>query len=162
MHNPADTSSLIANLDSLSTQLSQLYKLLQQEETALAENDFARIETLAADKTALTQQVETTEQARRTICQRLDIRADIEGIQAFVKQIDASAKTNIIKLWQRITVLGQHCANQNQLNGILVAHQQRRTREALNILRGHFDVGNRYSNKGAQESEQPQQSLGKV
>lgn len=162
MHDTANIQALTANLDTLSTQLHQLYKLMQQEETALAENNYAEIEKLAAEKTVLTQHVETTEQDRRVICRALNISANIEGVQALVKHIDAKTRTNIIKLWQRITMLGQHCANQNQVNGILVAHQQRRTREALNILRGHFDVGNSYSNKGAQESEQLQHSLGKV
>ena len=162
MRAPADTQALIDNLTALCGQLGELYKLLQQEETALAENSYQDIEQLAAQKTTLTQQVEASEKIRQQICSRLNISANIDGIQAYIKHIDASAKTTIIKLWQRITILGQHCAIQNQLNGILVAHQQRRAREALNILRGHFDIGNRYSNKGAQESEQPRHSLGKV
>ena len=162
MHDPADTQALITSLSSLCTQLGQLYKLLQQEETALAENNYSEIERLAAEKTALTQQVEHVDHLRQTICKKLNISPNIDGIQSYLKHIDASSRTNIIKLWQRITILGQHCASQNQVNGILVVHQQRRTREALNILRGHFDIGNRYSNKGAQDSEQPRHSLGKV
>jgi len=162
MRDPADTQALIVNLTSLCEQLGELYKLLQLEETALAENSYQDIEQLAAKKTALTQQVEASECIRQTICDRLNIRANIDGIQAYIKDIDATAKIKIIKLWQRITILGQHCSSQNQLNGILVAHQQRRAREALNILRGHFEIGNRYSKKGAQESEQPRHTLGKV
>lgn len=162
MRDPADTQALIVNLTSLCEQLGELYKLLQSEETALAENSYQDIEQLAAQKTALTQQVEASERVRQTICNRLNIRANIDGIQAYIKDIDATAKIKIIKLWQRITILGQHCSSQNQLNGILVAHQQRRAREALNILRGHFEIGNRYSKKGAQETEQPRHTLGKV
>ena len=162
MHDPATTQAIIENLTTLCGQLGKLYKLLQQEETALAENNYQDIESLAAQKMALTQQVEASENTRQTLCGQLNISANIDGIQAYIKHIDATAKTNIIKLWQRITILGQHCSSQNQLNGILVAHQQRRAREALNILRGHFEIGNRYSNKGAQESEQPRHSLGKV
>lgn len=162
MRDPADTQALIVNLTSLCEQLGELYKLLQLEETALAENSYQDIEQLAAKKTALTQQVEASECIRQTICDRLNIRANIDGIQAYIKDIDATAKIKIIKLWQRITILGQHCSSQNQLNGILVAHQQRRAREALNILRGHFEIGNRYSKKGVQESEQPRHTLGKV
>ena len=162
MRDVADTHALIENLTSLCEQLGELYKLLQSEESALADNNYQEIEHHAARKTTLTQQVEASEQVRQTLCNKLNISANIDGIQAYIKNIDATSKVTIIKLWQRITILGQHCASQNQINGILVAHQQRHAREALNILRGHFEHDNRYSKKGAQETEQPRHTLGKV
>lgn len=156
------TQALTDNLGKLCEQLGQLYKILLLEESALAKNNYTDIEHLAAQKIQLTQQVEQTEQQRRIICQQLNINANIEGLRALVKQTNSNDKANLIKLWQRVTTLGQHCSTQNQVNGILVNHQQRHAREALNILRGHFGITNMYSNRGAQESEQPRHSLGKV
>lgn len=162
MADSVHTQSLIATLENLCGQLSQLYKILQLEETALAKNIYTEIEKLATQKTEFTHLVEQTEQQRRHNCALLNISTDSDGLRALVRQVDSATKTQIIKLWQRVMTLGQHCSTQNQLNGILVSHQQRHAREALNILRGHFGITSMYSNRGAQEAEQPRHSLGKV
>ena len=68
----------------------------------------------------------------------------------------------IAKYWKRITYLGQKCTTQNQINGIMVAHQQRFTQDALSVLRGMVSGQDEYSEKGMQENKFNNNIIGKV
>lgn len=110
----------------------------------------------------MTEQVEQSEQARHKLCQQLQISPDFEGIRRYVTTLAQRQRQAIVQRWESIIVRGQRCASQNQLNGILVANQQRRTREALAILRGNGTSSESYSHSGAHQQEQMVHSLGKV
>ncbi len=162
MHNPELVNTLITNLAELNQHLSELYQLLLSEETALVEKQQDDIEILAAKKIALTRLIEQTDKARLAVCEQLGIKPDRQSIQIFTKRLDKDSRMTIAKHWQKITTLGQHCSSQNQINGILVAHHQRYTRQALEILRGSMTNHDIYSEKGATATGTDSKILGRV
>jgi flagellar biosynthesis/type III secretory pathway chaperone len=155
-------NSFIENLSELDDHLDKLSKLLLAEETALAEQNLSGIETIATEKNQLTAQVEHAEQLRQSLCAKLQIAPDKQGIQQWLKTKSIRIQQQVSALWKRITYLGQKCSTQNQINGILVAHQQRHTQDALSILRGAVTGQESYSETGAQENKQNQQIIAKA
>lgn len=162
MSQNTSSPSLIDVLHRLSRQLTALYTLLLQEQTALSETDYLSIERLAGEKNALTRQVESTETQRLKVCTDLGIHADFDSIVHWLTRRHPDQVNSVRTLWESITQTGQRCATQNQINGLLVAHHQRQTREVLSILSGNLEHDAQYSNGGTHISSRHQHSLGKV
>ncbi|MGD8925567.1 MAG: flagellar protein FlgN [Thioalkalispiraceae bacterium] len=156
------TDEFIENLQGLNTCLDKLSRLLIKEENALADQKIAEIENIAVEKDQLTAEVEQAEQIRQAHCAQLQISPDKKGILLWLGDKPVSTKKQIAELWKRITYLGQKCNNQNQINGILVAHLQRHTQDALSILRGAVTGQESYSEKGAPENKQQQNIIAKA
>ncbi|MGD8784110.1 MAG: flagellar protein FlgN [Thioalkalispiraceae bacterium] len=154
--------AFIDNLSGLDSALDQLNKLLIKEESALAEQKLEAIEVIAKEKHQLTAQVEQAEQLRQTHCTQLQMTPDKKGLQQWLVNQPANLRQQIAELWKRISYLGQKCNTQNQINGILVAHLQRHTQDALSILRGAVTGQDSYSQKGAPENKQQQKIIAKA
>ena len=153
---------LVASLTELDTFLTELCQLLLQEQTALSEKQLESIESLAEQKTNLTRQIEHVEKNRINICAGLYIQPDKKSLGKWLKTQPKNVQQQIAKRWKRITYLGQKCTTQNQINGIMVAHQQRFTQDALSILRGTDGGQDEYSEKGLQKNKFSQNIIGKV
>ena len=145
-----DFTQILSELDG---KLGSLSKLLLEEQVALSQQASEDVENIAQQKIQLTQQIELAEQKRLTLCEQLQIEPDKKALQHWLKDKPAPLKKTIAKLWQRIAYLGQKCATQNQLNGILVNHQERHAREALAVLRGAVAGQEQYSEKGAHDNK---------
>jgi len=141
-------NNLVTSLAELDHNLTQLSETLRQEQKALAGKNFDEIEKLADEKTHLTQRIEQSEQTRLSVCADLNIKPDKASLGKWLRTQPKTAQQHVAKLWKRITFLGEQCATQNQINGILVAHQQRHTQDALAILRGVVAEQDEYSEKG--------------
>jgi flagella synthesis protein FlgN len=156
-------TELFTQLSELSNKLGVLAQTLQQEQNALSQNEFSAIEKLAQDKESLSTEIEQLERRRIALCKQLNIKSDFSSIQTYLSGISAALVTRLEKLWDSIVTLGNECASQNQVNGILVAHQQRHTQQALTILRGITGSSEVYSATGSQQQVIDQQhSLGRV
>lgn len=162
MEQQALVNSFIENLSKLNGHLGKLSKLLLQEETALTEQNLAATEEIAAEKDQLTTQVEQAEKLRQSLCVQLQIKPDKQGMQHWLKTRPVEMQQQVTSLWQQITHLGQKCSSQNQINGILVAHLQRHTRDALAILRGAVTEQDSYSQTGIHENKQNQKIIAKA
>ena len=156
------SNAFIDNLSRLNEHLDKLSKLLLLEETALAEQNIEKIDVLAAEKNQLTTQVEQAEQLRQSQCIQLQISPDKKGIQQWLKTKPVVIQRQISTLWKNVTYLGQKCSTQNQINGILVAHLQRHTQDALSILRGAVAGQDSYSETGSHENKQDQHIIAKA
>lgn len=154
--------AFIENLSELKNHLDKLCKLLLQEETALADQNHAAIENIASEKNQLTAQVEQAERLRQSQCGLLKITPDKQGIQLWLKSRPVALQKQVSTLWQQITYLGQKCSTQNQINGILVAHLQRHTQDALSILRGAITGQESYSQTGVHENKQNKHIIAKA
>ncbi len=155
-------NQLINSLTELDSYLTELSKILLQEQTALSDKQIDDIEKLAELKTGLTQQIESAECNRVNICADLNILPDKKSLGKWLKKQPKIIQQQIAKTWKRITYLGQKCTTQNQINGIMVAHQQRFTQDALSILRGTVSDQDEYSKKGMQENKFSHNIIGKV
>jgi len=162
MNQQESINSLVDILSTLDTSLSELYKILLQEQNALSEKQLDNLEKITQQKTALTQKIEVAEQHRVGICTELNIQPDKKSLGIWLQTQPKLIKQQIAKRWKRITYLGQKCTTQNQINGIMVAHQQRFTRDALSVLRGTVSGQDEYSEKGMQENQFGQNIIGKV
>ena len=163
MNTQQTITQLFAQLSGLAHKLEQLAATLQQEQAALAQNAFTAIEKLAQDKETLSGEIEQLERQRFAVCKQLNIDIDFASIQAYLDGISAVLVERLEQQWNTIITLGSQCASQNQLNGILVAHQQRHTQQALAILRGISGNSEVYSASGSQQQVIDQQhSLGRV
>lgn len=162
MTNPTSAISLLQTLETLSNGLSQLSVILKDEQIALTRTACNDMDRLVLEKERLASFVEKTEQQRQAICGELNISPDLNGLNTIRRSLPAKISAQVASLWDKITELGHECASQNMLNGVLLSHQQRRTRNALSVLRGAVESGNVYSQKGATELQEYQNSLGHV
>lgn len=153
---------LVNSLTTLDTCLSELHTILLQEQAALTDKQLDNLVTLAQQKTGLTQKIEAAEQNRMAICANLNIQPDKKSLGQWLKTQPKTIQQQIAKRWKRITYIGQKCTTQNQINGIMVAHQQRFTQDALSVLRGTDGGQDEYSNKGMQENKFGHNIIAKV
>ncbi len=162
MEQQALINSFIENLSELNGYLGKLSTLLVQEESALTEQNLAATEEIAAEKNQLTAHVEQAEKLRQSLCVQLQITPDKRGMQHWLKTQSVEIQQQVTSLWQQITRLGQKCNSQNQINGILVAHLQRHTQDALAVLRGAVTGQDSYSQTGSPENKQNQKIIAKA
>lgn len=155
-------SELQKILNTLQQGLNQLLSLLQQEQSALLNIACNDIEKYAHEKEKISNHIEKTEQERQSLCKALQITPDKAGIEQLISKLPLSLAKTLSLSWEQITQLGSACAEQNQLNGILLSHQHHHTQEALAVLRGALDNNDIYSNKGAHETPGYLTSLGRV
>lgn len=153
---------LLTLLSDLANKLGQLSAILLQEQTALTQKEYDALEGYARNKEALSAQIEQLEQQRHALCQQLQIANDFTSIQSFLAGVSTKVATRFEQQWNTIISLGTQCTTQNQLNGILVAHQQRRTQQALALLRGVTGNNEVYSARGSQQVHDHQLTLGRV
>ena len=153
---------LFTQLSELSHTLGKLYGVLQQEQSALTQNDFALLETLAHDKESLSGEIEQLEQQRHALCSQLTLNSDYASIKTYLTGVSTRLLARFEKHWDTIITLGNQCTSQDQVNGILVAHQHRHAQQALAILRGVTGNSEVYSATGSQQALDYQHSLGRV
>ncbi|MBI1422971.1 MAG: hypothetical protein GC149_05850 [Gammaproteobacteria bacterium] len=163
MNTQQAVQQLFNQLDALTQQLGQLETLLQQEETALTQNNFDTLERLARDKETLSAQIEQVEKQRQQLCKQLNIPCDFAGIKTYLNGVSGKLLGRFEQQWDKVSTLGSECASQNQVNGILLAHRQRHTQQALAILRGATGGDELYSASGSQQQVMDtQHTLGRV
>ena len=153
---------LFAQLSELSHKLGELAAILLQEQSALTQNEFASIEALAKEKESLSVQIEQLEKQRHALGAQLKINSDFASIREYIAAVSTRLLARFEQQWDKIITLGNQCASQNQLNGILVAHQQRHTQQVLAILRGETGSNEVYSATGSHQALDQQHSLGHV
>ena len=159
----SDTITQIQHvLAELHTQLTQLQELLKQEHSALNDNDTEQISQLALNKQKLTADINNNETRRCSLFASLNLEPDSLGMAQLVKQLARPQVRDLAKLWQGILQVGQDCQTQNQINGIVLAHQQRRAMHLLQLLRGQTGQTTLYSARGSKESEIAQLSLARI
>ena len=153
---------LLSLLNDMADKLGQLALILQEEQTALVQKEFTALETHARNKETLSAEIEQLEKQRQAICQTLQIDKDFTSIKSFLSRLSNKVAAKFEQQWNTITSLSNQCASQNQVNGILVAHQQRRAQQALALLRGITGHNELYSAKGSQQTHDRQVTLGRV
>ncbi|MBI3560106.1 MAG: flagellar protein FlgN [Gammaproteobacteria bacterium] len=149
-------------LSELTLHLSQMLELLHIERQALATTDGDAITAVAVRKEATTQAIERCEQQRRELLDKHQLGSDSQSMARLARQLPAHTVRELALAWQTIRQQGQDCKQQNQINGIVLAHQQRRTQTALRILRGQIADNEVYSAHGDKYSELNQRTLARI
>ena len=149
-------------LSELTQQLSRLQDLLQQENHALAKGELDRVSELAQLKELATVTIERCEQQRRNLLDNHQLGYDAQSMAQLSRHLPRELVRELAGVWQRIAEQGQQCKEQNQINGIVLAHQQRRTLTTLRILRGQASQVEIYSARGNTLTELDQHSLARI
>lgn len=83
MNTQHSVEQLFTQLTELDQLLGKLLDVLQQEQVALSQNDFAALEALAHDKEMISTQIEQIEKRRHTLCNQLNIECNFTGIKTY-------------------------------------------------------------------------------
>ncbi len=156
----------IANLPLLlrdiAEHLTQLSQILENEYTSLSDNDLERIIQAANDKNRLFELIEDLEKERHTVLLAAGLDFDSSGIMAYLQRSPSQANNETASLWQQIETLTRQCRKQNQINGIILEKNRRRTEKALAILKGQSPQMGTYNASGETCHSQSRHSLAKA
>ncbi len=161
------TSTPIFNHSNIQTLLAEdvaacqaLLKLLQSEREALKLRDHQALETIIQNKVTHLQRLETSANTRSQWAQQLNADGKTQEEQWQNLIGEQAPKTAL--LWQDLKGLLDQCKHENEVNGKILARNQKTFTRLMNILRGQTASTNLYNNKGSNNSHLPGQSIGKA
>lgn len=127
-----------------------LLQLLQEERQALAERDLAALDTIIEKKTAALIDLETSAKVRaswvKTFVDNHNLQVhDAKSIWDALIEETAPA---MLQTWQKLKELQQKCKQENEVNGKIIARNQKTFARLLEIMRGQTAAPNLYSSSG--------------
>lgn len=149
-------------LQDISGHLIQLAATLESEHAALIDNDLDIIIQAASDKNRLFELLEDLEKERHALLLAAGLDFDSNGIMAYLQRSTFRTKNQTAATWQQIETLTHQCRKQNQINGIMLEKNRRRTEKALAILKGQTPQAATYTANGETCQNQPRHSLAKA
>ncbi|HEB55628.1 MAG TPA: flagellar protein FlgN [Gammaproteobacteria bacterium] len=149
-------------LQDISEHLGQLATTLEKEHAALFENDLDAIIQTASDKNRLFEFLEDLEKERHALLLAAGLDFDSNGIMAYLQRGTSQTRNETAAIWQQIENLTRQCRKQNQINGIILEKNRRRTEKALAILKGQTPQVATYTANGETCHSQPRHSLAKA
>jgi len=149
-------------LQDIAGHLTQLVQTLEKEYTALTSNDLDNIVQTTNDKNRLFEFLEDLEKERHALLLAAGLDFDTNGIMAYLKRDTSQTKNKTAIIWQQIEDLTRQCRKQNQLNGIILEKNRRRTEKALAILKGQSPQVGTYTASGETCNNQFRHSLAKA
>ncbi|MCW8906400.1 MAG: flagellar protein FlgN [Sedimenticola sp.] len=132
----ADQQQQLSQLVSAEYACAQsLLELLQKEQQILKSADADALESISQEKQQLVIRMHRQARQREQLVDRLQAGGDINEL---LKTLSGSEPA---RLWQQLGEIAARLQQQNEINGGMVALNQRHTRQALDILCGRS--GNR-------------------
>lgn len=157
---PIPELSLI--LRDITKQLTQLAHTLESEHAALVDNDLDAIIQAANDKNHLFELLEDLEKERHALLLAAGLDFDSNGIMAYLQRGTSQIRNETAAIWQQVGTLTHECRRQNQVNGIILEKNRRRTEKALAILKGQTPQVATYTANGETCQNQARHSLAKA
>ncbi|VAW97415.1 hypothetical protein MNBD_GAMMA23-920 [hydrothermal vent metagenome] len=142
------TRNITPLLEDIANYLEQLFHALENEYTALSNNDLQAIESIAQEKTILMEQLEDLNKERHTLLEAAGLNLSENGIDDFLNSSTLADNPVLKTLWGNISSLSKQCEKQNNINGIIIENNKRHTENALSILQGKQQTTELYSSKG--------------
>lgn len=149
-------------LRDIAEHLLQLSQTLENENAALIDNDLDRIVQATNDKNRLFEILEDLEKERHELLLAAGLDLDSSGIMAYLQREPSRANNKTTAIWQQIETLTRQCRKQNQVNGIILEKNRRRTEKALAILKGQRSQVGTYTASGETCHSQSRHSLAKA
>jgi len=147
MNSPTQ-SSLYPVLKDIRAYLKQLLALLNEEHSALENSNIEKLAEFATTKQLLVENLEDLETERKNILSQAGLDLTKTGVADFLSRDNTTSKNETNALWDDIAELSRTCEEQNNLNGIIIEGQRRRTEIALQILQGKSTESELYSKHG--------------
>ncbi len=123
-------------------QTRELLELLNLESDALSEASPASLEKLLENKQLLIRQLETTGSKREEMLASMRNHPAAETCDPLNDQPQLAA------LWQELLTIAQQCQDKNRQNGCVIELGQKKSQQALDILRGVKSRVDVYNNDG--------------
>ncbi len=118
----------------------KLLSFLEQENTALRNNDLDGFLDLAQRKKAEIAVLEGIEQRRAALLHSIGLAGDERGMADFLIRHD-NEHTDMRGHWQKFLGLLKACQRLNDTNGRMIHARQQQLQQALEILRGQLGSG---------------------
>ncbi len=144
----AITTKITPLLEETASYLEQLFQALLNENKALADDNIQAVQEIAQEKVLLMEQLEDLNKERRSLLETAGLDLSATGIDDFFSNNSITKSSGLSALWKTIATLSKQCEKQNNINGIVIENNKRRTESALSILQGKQQTTELYSNKG--------------
>lgn len=130
--------------------LSELSLVLDNEYTALSEQNLENLQQAAIDKDRLSEKLDELEKNRYHILENTSFNLDRISMQLFIQQNFPGDDHALLKLWDMIAELAKTCEKQNSINGIIIENKKQQTNDAISILQtGELEQTELYDAEGA-------------
>lgn len=137
-----------------------LLKLLSEERDALKERDHAKLEQIIQAKALHLQHLEGSANTRSQWSRAL--RANTQNSEHTFTQMLGELGPEVKTAWSQLKDLLAQCRHENEVNGKILARNQKTFSRLLSILRGQNAAPNLYNNKGGRKSDMQGQRLGEA
>lgn len=155
-------AEFLSVLQGIEQHLRSLHSALQQEQTALRESDMDRLQQLAQDKEQSTTLINQLEAQRGRLLQSHGYEPSPQSMEHYIASLAAPSRRQARQRWEAIMPLAGECERLNKLNGIVVAHQQRRAQSLLSLLRNEAGGADCYAADGNREGRGNGKSLARA
>ncbi|SMF36142.1 flagella synthesis protein FlgN [Alteromonadaceae bacterium Bs31] len=165
MNIPIQAQELVTHLQADIAACESLLELLEQERSALGERDTETIEALLEQKAEQLSILEASAQTRtRWSKQYLSADAvDQEPLKrAWQSLLDQAEHPQLVQLWEHLKELQQACKAANEVNGKILARNQKTFGRLLEIVRGQTATPKLYSAAGKSTASHISQKVGEA
>ena len=114
--------------------LSELSLVLDNEFTALKEQNVEGLRQATLDKDRLSDKLDELEKARCQILEHTSFNLDRISMQLYIQERFSDQGEALLTMWDMIAELAKACEKQNSVNGIVIENKRKQTKEALSIL----------------------------
>ena len=137
-----------------------LLNLLEQEREALKERSQERLEEILQAKADHLCHLENSAKIRSEWAELYN--AGGQSLEEKWHAIIAQQSSDIATLWHRLKDLLQNCRRENEVNGKILARNQKTFSRIISILRGQSTSTNLYTSKGNRNPHIPGERLGEA
>ncbi len=134
-------------------------EILQHEHHALKSRDPERVLAISREKQQVVEQMQDATRQREHLLVSLGVPAGTAGTNAL---LEAGTETTCARLWSELQRIAVRLSEQNEINGGILALNQRHNKQALDLLCGRTGSRNTYGAKGQHNQDQPGHSLAKA
>lgn len=141
---------LIALLGRTREHLLTMRGLLSEESGSLQARNIGKIESLAAEKRNLAEELNQLAEKQRDLLAGLGHSADRAGVEACIEQIvTEGGDATLAEFWKELIELTAECKYQNEINGTYVGLLERYVEATLDLISGSPSQSETYSCKGS-------------
>ena len=140
-------NTLFPVLKDIYAYLQQLKVTLDNEHEALSSQNLEKLNEFAEAKQLLIENLEDLDGERKKILADAGMELGKTGVEDYLSRF-SSGKNELVRIWEAISKLSRECEKQNNVNGVIIESQRRRTETALDILKGNSGESELYSKKG--------------
>lgn len=143
--------------------VSMLLEYISLERQSMEKRQMDQIPGLLDEKNSIIEQIESVDQAYKSILTQASCSPDRKGVEHFIERFDQAGQFGLRPLWDKLHELIGECRQQNQVNGGVVELNRVRLDQLIGLLRGAVPQSNNgYSQSGKLQSGVDSQPLAKV